>query len=258
MFIFLGDSQPLGYELADEIDQDCTHIPQDVRDKVLILSAIDDSGGCRPDLAYPELLSKSLGQDYVNLAYGGTGHQRHLYSFQQYLKNHDVPAGSTVFLNSNCKERGFLVDRFTGQEIDFMNDVYMVPQTDFSIPLSDWHTYLNDEKNKNVCDVFMRISAYQNYQAVNYLGLLCDSLGINFLYFPISPCNLHTTDPAVKLNTREILTIRPDQIYTVPDDGHTQEYMNRPGHWREHHLSTQGHRALASDLKQVYQERFTT
>jgi hypothetical protein len=251
MFIFLGDSQPLGYEIGIEIKQGPEHMPQEARDKIYNPNAIHHE--CRPDLAYPELLSKSLSQDYVNLAYGGTCHQRHLNTFQQYLKKHDVPRGSTVFLNSNCKSRGFLVDSETGQALDFMNTVFMMHQIDYTIPLSDWHMYLKDPKNLNICDMLMRISPYQNLQAVNHIGLLCDSLGLNFLYFPISPCLLYNSHDIPGFSPSEMITLKPSQIFTLPDN--VSPWMNRPGHWLQGHLSAQGQAALASDLNQVYLER---
>ncbi len=245
MFIFLGDSQPLGYELAEEIDQNSDHIPQHLREKVYYPWAIDPE--CRPDHAYPHLLSESLSQDYVNLAVGGTCHLRHLYYFQSYLKTNHVPKGSTVFLNSNSKFRGFFVDNFTGETMDFMDQNYWNSSSQKPGPWSTWRTFLNNPSNSIIVDAITRMFPYYNYQSVNHIGLLCESLGLNFLYFPITPEDL--ADPT---ETYEYLNLKPEQI--IERFPQVLNELDTPM-WLKCHPSRGGHKLIADHIRKVYLER---
>jgi len=245
MFIFLGDSQPLGYEIGEEINQNSDHIPQHLREKVYHPWAINHE--CRPDHAYPRILSESLSQDYVNLGVGGTCHLRHLYYFQSYLKTNHVPKGSTVFLNSNSKFRGFFVDNFTGETMDFMDQNFWNSDLiEHGPPFhhSTWKTFLNNPSNSNIVDAITRMLPYYNYQSANHIGLLCESLGLNFLYFPISPNQLD--DPE---ETYEYLNLKPEQIVErFPQ-------VSRPPNWLKFHPSRAGHKLIADSLREIYLER---
>jgi hypothetical protein len=248
MFIFLGDSQPLGYEIGEEINQNSDHIPQHLREKVYHPWAINHE--CRPDYAYPHILSESLSHDYVNLAIGGTSHLRHLYLFQSYLKTNHVPIGSTVFLNSNNKLRGFFVDNFTCETMDFMDHVYFKSGSPKPGPHSTWQTFLEDPSNSNIVDAITRMFPYYNYQ----IGLLCESLDLNFLYFPIIPNALD--DPE---ETYEYLNLKPNQII----ERFPQVLMSRPNgenelgapNWLKCHPSRAGHKIIADHIREVYLER---
>lgn len=247
MLIFLGDSQPLGYEIGGEINQSAEHIPQHVRDKIYYKWAIHHE--CRPDYAYPQLLSESLGQDYVNLAQGGSSHLRHLYNFQSYVKDHQVPKGSTVFLNSNAKLRGFFVDNFTGEDIDFMHTNFWSPD---QLPghQSLFTQFLNQPDNYVIPDFASRILPYFNYQSVNHISLLCKKLGLNFLYFPICPSEI--VDPT-ETETYKYLDLPPEEIIsTLPlPFGHFRNNIE----WLQFHPSRAGHRLIADHLREVYLER---
>lgn len=257
MFIFLGDSQPMGYELGIEVDAGSEFMPKYMSDKIFYTDCIAIEA--RPDLAYPHLLSESLSQDYINLSIGGTSHMRHLDDFQRYLTSHEVPPGSTVILNSNCKHRGFTIDFITGEALDFMNNRFMNCGSGNRHLYSDWNAFLEKE-GTDIWDFCMRINVYQNIQSINHIGLLCDSRGLNFLYFPIAPNKLlapggYEIDGSrrcINDHRLNILSLRSDQIFEPKDP-----YSERKGHWLDHHLSCKGHEAVAQDLKNVYLERFT-
>lgn len=254
MFIFLGDSQPLGFEIGEEINQKSDHIPQHLREKVYHPWAINHE--CRPDHAYPHILSESLSHDYVNLAIGGTSHLRHLYLFQSYLKTNHVPKGSTVFLNSNNKFRGFFVDNFTCETMDFMDLIFWKSGSPMPRTQSTWKTFLQDPSNSNIADAITRMFPYYNYQSVNHIGLLCESLGLNFLYFPIAPDTLD--DPE---ETYEYLNLKPNQIIeSFPQELRTRVYgdvSNALGYpnWLKFHPSRAGHKIIADHIRKVYLER---
>lgn len=250
MFIFLGDSQPLGYELADEVGLNADHIPQHVRKKIYHQHSIVDD--CRPDLAYPHLLSESLCQDYVSLAAGGTCHLRHLHDFQAYLKDNQVPKGSTVFLNSNCKLRGFVLDNFTGERLNFMDSRFW--NSESTGMGSPWNLFLNNDSNHMISDTVTRIFPYLNHQAVNHISLLCESLGLNFLYFPITPYSLH--EDHFK-ETSMYMNLRPEQIIDdLPEDLNKMDH-NEHLYWLNFHPNCAGHRLLTDHLRNVYLERIS-
>ena len=254
MFIFLGDSQPMGYELGTETGKGSDHIPQKIKDKIYYSDLLNYD--CRPDLAYPNLLSESLSHDYINLSSGGTSHMRHLDDFQKYLKKYEVPKGSTVFLNANCKHRGFSVDCFTSEALDFMNNIFMTRRT--SLSDTHWRVFLNEE-GTNIWDFCIRTNVYQNIQSVNHIGLLCDSKELNFLYFHVTPDHLNNTiinnnaelEKVYDEDNLDILSLRPEQKFQP-----NKPFSEIPDNWLEYHLSIKGHEAVAHELRNEYLNRF--
>lgn len=169
MLIFLGDSQCLGYELAEEVQE---RLPDSFDHGLVhneLLSKHDpqfEYGMVRPDLAFPHLVASDLSEKYINLAHGGTGNEYALYQLQKYLTENleqlrldhkDI----TVVLYQSSLLRRLFVNSF-----DFSILTYMSRPNEFT---------------QETRDVLDRYSCYPNIQAANQIFLMCSYYNLNFL-----------------------------------------------------------------------------
>ena len=74
----------------------------------------------RPDLAFPELLSQKLKQEYINCGQGGAGYSKALFLFQLCISKTQLPDDVTVFLGTTGTMRPHFVDTLNKSEFHFL------------------------------------------------------------------------------------------------------------------------------------------
>jgi len=252
MLIFLGDSQLVGYELGDEIGQGLEYVPESVLANVKYSHMLPPP--CRPDLSYPELLSKKLNMDYVNLGLGGSSHIRQYHVFQKYIRSNDLPDNVTVFLNTTDKHRGMAIDVLDGMAANYMpfqggywGVAYEERPTSLEEDKANHFLQFIKNSHQDVSDALFRIFPWINVQMVNHIADICNAKNWNFLYHttnqPLWPSDFHQPEESY-------FTLTDDQI--LEDD---YSVIN-PEYWLDFHLSTKGHIKTTELLYDRYMKCF--
>ena len=244
MLIFLGDSQPLGYELGLEIGQGLDHVPENVMEKIHTNTYYMNED-CRPDLSYPELLSQKLNMDYVNLGMGGSSHIQQYDSFLKYIRKNDIPDNTSVFLNTTDKHRGMVVDVLDGNKVSYMprdSGSFSGVLPDDASFASWFPSSQDDNENEflqslrkdraHITDTMFRIFPWINVQMINLIAEMCNSRNWNFLFHQTSqdiwPLDYYQPGDSY-------FTLTADQILSDPVIYKGSEF------WLDFHLSIKGH-----------------
>ena len=226
MLLFLGDSCPLGCELELELSELMPH-DYDASSVYFRGCELPAEPRFRADLAYPQLVATILNQPFWNLGMGGASYDQVLFNFQKFLKQHDMPNDTTVFLNLVNFFRRTLYDSFSYKMYTF-----------FPEP--------RGEHTPQMCydseDLLMRTAPSHAVQQINHIYEICKSRNWNFVFHGVG----------YELCNEELEAI--DAICEIPAEYRVSELwkdtwnITKQELWFGCHPSVKGHEKIANYL----------
>lgn len=233
MLLFLGDSCPLGWELELELSE---MMPQDYDVSSVYFRGFElpAEPKFRPDLAYPQIVATILDQPFWNLGMGGSSYDQILFDFQKFLKEHEMPKDTTLFLSLVSFFRRTLIDGLTSQIYKFFPEPMgeLIPQM----------CYDSEE-------LLMRTAPAHAVQQINHIYEICKSRNWNFVFHGVG-CDMCDEElGAINL------------LCEIPEEHRLSELWKEPWHhtrpdlWFGCHPSVKGHEKIANELIAHYNER---
>ena len=237
MLLFLGDSSPLGWEVELELKES---VPEsyDTSNIYLNGSACPPQPPFRPDLAYPQLVATQLQQPFWNLGLGGASYDFVLSIFQKFIKEHEMPNDTTVFLSQVSFFRRHKYDSFNSQTYAFF-------------PYPKYPNFDEIKEIPKIChdaeELLMRTACKDAVQNINHIYQICKANGWNFVLhgigFKISPEEFDAIDKFCEVPKENLLPELWSMLFM--DDL-----------WFGNHPSHKGHEQIANSLIAHYNERF--
>ena len=226
MLIFLGDSNTLGIEISKE------ELGGELLDQHASVSKTRNfCHGARPDYAYPDLVAKRMGMDYINLGMAGGSNGFSLYQLQCYLKECDysLPENTYVIFLETFAARRFLVDCTLAK-----HSHYMTMKKDDPVV---WQ-FLNSENTANFLD---QTSEYDNIQIINHLYTLCKLHNLKFIWH------------SIYIDAGSPFSLR---FSMLPDSLKKFQHLLDPESdlFLKHHPSIKGHKVVANELCKIIEE----
>jgi len=247
MLIFLGDSNLLGWELAEVHG----NIPPTFDpEKDLFIDPIRrlrlGEGGIalcnRPDLAFPELLSQKLKQEYINCGQGGSGYSKALFLFQLCISKTKLPDDVTVFLGTTGTMRSHFVDTLNKSEFHLFNNHITSNNAEYRDTASKY------DRNPELKRMLQVTSTWYNLQAVGHISEICKARGWKFLFHEILP-----EDAVSRVEYEDMAPMPAPRVFkTGIAQGKSTGLQNSCDYMQNLHLSAEGHEFVAEKLFHEY------